>query len=159
MKLKILIDGNDVIKGKIYPVVRTTDDEYVIIDEAGDDHYWTRGNTDYTVLADDHEQETFGAIGEKYDEGKNRMGLYLAHCTTAVKAVSDVLTFGANKYSANGWRTVPNAKERYTDALYRHLNAYHAGEEFDEESGLSHLAHAATNIAFLIELDAELTEC
>lgn len=159
MRLKILVDTPETTVGASYDIIKETANHYYFIGDTSYTVRWSRGLDDCEILADDHEQETFGALGEKYDEGKNRMGLYLAHCTTAVKAVAEVLTFGANKYSANGWRTVPNAKERYTDALYRHLNAYHAGEELDAESGLPHLAHAATNIAFLIELDAELTEC
>jgi hypothetical protein len=76
----------------------------------------------------------------------------MSGCPNAIKGVAEVLTFGANKYSANGWQTVPNAVERYKDALYRHLNAYERGELVDEESGLSHLLHATTNLMFIIEL-------
>jgi hypothetical protein len=90
--------------------------------------------------------------GAKDDSGKNRMGLLMSGCPNAIKGVAEVLTFGANKYSANGWQTVPNAVERYKDALYRHLNAYERGELVDEESGLSHLLHATTNLMFIIEL-------
>ena len=41
--------------------------------------------------------------------------------------------------------------KRYVDALYRHLLAYIEGNEVDEESGLSHLAHMACNISFLLD--------
>jgi len=37
--------------------------------------------------------------------------------------------------------------------MYRHLNSHHAGEYFDQESGLTHLAHAACNLIFLMELE------
>lgn len=65
--------------------------------------------------------------------------------------VAKVLTFGARKYDANNWKKVDNP-DRYVDALYRHLELWRAGETHDQESKLHHLAHAATNIAFLIEL-------
>lgn len=39
------------------------------------------------------------------------------------------------------------------DALYRHWLAYLGGEERDEESGLPHLWHLATNVAFLIDME------
>lgn len=42
-----------------------------------------------------------------------------------------------------------NGEQRYLDALYRHLQAYRSGESHDPESGLHHLSHALTNIAFL----------
>lgn len=44
---------------------------------------------------------------------------------------------------------VENGEQRYLDALYRHLNAFRLGETHDHESGLHHLSHALTNIAFL----------
>jgi len=68
-----------------------------------------------------------------------------------IKDIAKVLTFGAQKYEAHNWQNVDDPN-RYIGALYRHLEAWRQGEEFDDESGFSHLAHAATNIAFLIEL-------
>ena len=60
-----------------------------------------------------------------------------------------VLTFGALKYKPNNWQKVKNAKQRYTAALERHLNAYKKGEMIDPDSGLSHMAHIACNSMFL----------
>ena len=48
---------------------------------------------------------------------------------------------------------VKNGKQRYLDALYRHLQAYRFGETVDPESGLHHLTHALTNVAFLHYLE------
>jgi hypothetical protein len=56
------------------------------------------------------------------------------------------------KYAPDGWRTVPDAKARYTAALGRHFNAWRSGEEIDPESGLPHLAHVLCNAVFLVEL-------
>ena len=71
----------------------------------------------------------------------------------ALNGLIGILTFGAKKYSPNGWRAVPNAKERYTAALLRHLYAIQMGEKVDPESGLRHVDHMLCNAAFLSELE------
>lgn len=90
--------------------------------------------------------------GAKLDHGKVRLGLVLRGFAKAILWVAKVGTFGANKYTPNGWLEVENGIERYTDAMYRHLNAYERGEEIDPESGLPHLAHAAWNALAVLEL-------
>ncbi len=86
----------------------------------------------------------------KFDKGKTRMSLLLAGIPESVKAVSDVLTFGAEKYEAHSWKHVQGGRERYLDALYRHLNAIHSGEVRDPESGLLHWSHVGCNAMFLL---------
>lgn len=90
--------------------------------------------------------------GLKYDTGKVRLSLLMRGMAKTLIGVARVLTFGAEKYEAHSWQTVPNGKERYTDALYRHLLAYESGEELDKESGLHHLHHALCNLLFITEL-------
>jgi len=85
--------------------------------------------------------------GLKHDKDKLRYSLVPPE---AIKALAEVLTYGAKKYEANNWQKIENAEERYIDALYRHLEAYRAGYAIDEESHLHHLDHAITNLAFLI---------
>ena len=94
--------------------------------------------------------------GVKYDNGKTRFDLYPLE---AYEGCTKVLTFGANKYTPNGWKTVPDAKNRYYAALIRHLNAQklytdNGGEglALDEESGLPHLDHAQCCLVFLREV-------
>ncbi len=89
------------------------------------------------------------APGAKLDHGKVRMGLVLGGFRHALQAVGEVGTFGAAKYSDNGWLEVPNGKARYEDALFRHLLA---DDECDDESGLLHKAHAAWNALAILEL-------
>jgi len=91
-------------------------------------------------------------VGAKHDQGKPLYNLIPVH---AEAELVDVLTFGATKYTPNQWRTVDNAKERYTAAAMRHLAAYRMGEESDPESGKHHLAHAMCCLSFIIELDLE----
>ncbi|WP_445494442.1 dATP/dGTP diphosphohydrolase domain-containing protein [Photorhabdus sp. SF281] len=92
---------------------------------------------------------------DKNDAGKYRFSLLPLQ---PIIETLRVLEFGANKYSPNGWKYVPDGITRYFDALMRHLFAYRSGEKFDPESNLSHLAHAACCILFLMELDDLITE-
>lgn len=82
----------------------------------------------------------------KADKGKLELSLVNPEL---VKAVAEVRMYGTEKYGdSENWRKVE--PKRYVDALYRHLLAYIEGDEVDEESGLSHLAHMACNISFLL---------
>jgi len=83
--------------------------------------------------------------GAKLDLGKNRLGLVLNGFALSLIEVGKVGTFGANKYTDNGWKSVLNGEKRYTDALYRHLLAEATGEELDSETGLLHAAAVAWN--------------
>jgi Domain of unknown function (DUF5664) len=97
--------------------------------------------------------------GAKLDSGKARLSLVFGNFASALEAVGEVGTFGARKYTDNGWLTVPNGLERYTDALYRHLLAHARGEECDPESGLSHLAHVCWNSLAIAELTKRSKAC
>lgn len=87
----------------------------------------------------------------KHDAGKAQMELLPV---SALVAVAAVLTYGARKYQPNNWRKCPS-RARYAGALLRHLFARMRGEVLDSESGLPHLAHAATNALFLLALEEE----
>jgi hypothetical protein len=71
-----------------------------------------------------------------------------------VFAVGEVLRVGAQKYSARNWErgmkwtTVLGCLLRH---VYKWASPFES--DFDEESGLSHLWHAAANVAMLIEYD------
>jgi hypothetical protein len=91
------------------------------------------------------------AKGVKHDAGKVRPSLVIGGFSQALLAVADVATFGARKYTADGWRTVPDAIQRYTDAKDRHRLAGEV-EEADPESGLAHAAHEAWNALAVLEL-------
>ena len=67
----------------------------------------------------------------------------------AIELIVQVLTDGATTYGDDNWKRVPNAKNRYFAAMMRHIVAYKKGERFDE-SGRRHLAHAASNLMFLM---------
>lgn len=88
--------------------------------------------------------------GVKLDADKIQAGLLLDF-SRALKAVAEVGTFGAKKYTREGWRHVPNSIERYTDAMCRHLIDEKISPT-DAESGLHHAAHMAWNALARLEL-------
>lgn len=94
--------------------------------------------------------------GLKLDAGKPRLSLVIMDFARALQEVSKVGTFGADKYTAGGWVSVPNGEQRYTDAMLRHLLQEATGETLDQESGLYHAAHTAWNA--LARLDLMLRE-
>lgn len=98
--------------------------------------------------------------GIKFDATKLRYDLLPA---VAIDQLMTVMTFGAVKYGPDNWRKVDEAEDRYFAAAMRHLMAFQAArkrgnhaERFDPETGLSHLSHALTCLAFLTELEVGL---
>lgn len=89
--------------------------------------------------------------GAKLDAGKVRMGLVMRGFARALFEVGRVGTYGAGKYSPNGWLEVENGEERYMDAGLRHL-IDDAIEEIDKDTNLWHLAQAAWNLLAVLEL-------
>lgn len=69
-----------------------------------------------------------------------------------LKDVVRVLMLGAKKYTPDNWKKCDDVT-RYKDALMRHVISYVSGDETDEESQLSHLAHAVCNCLFLMYFD------
>lgn len=75
------------------------------------------------------------------DAGKVMAGV-IADFGLALLAVSEVGTHGVKKYSRGGWEQVPDGRQRYEDAMWRHL-LKEKTELFDMDSGLLHEAHTA----------------
>ena len=87
----------------------------------------------------------------KADAGKPRLTLVPRQIIWDIAAVRE---FGTKKYhnDPDNWKKVEI--QRYRDAAFRHFLTYLDDPHgVDEESGLSHLAHVATNIAFLCSLE------
>lgn len=99
--------------------------------------------------------ETIAAIKKqlgtalKFDQHKLPLNLL---STEAMNQTAAVLAFGAQKYAEHNWRN-GFAWSRPLAAAMRHLTAFNDGEDRDPESGLSHLAHAACCIMFLLEFE------
>lgn len=99
--------------------------------------------------------------GTKYDQDKLQYTLIPPH---ALAEVARNLTIGLKKYKErDNWKKVPNAEQRYLDALYRHAEAHRRGEIYDPDSSvpdMPHLAAVAVNAMFLLEfmLNPDLKE-
>jgi hypothetical protein len=90
--------------------------------------------------------------GAKLDAGKPMVSLVLGGFARALMEVAKVGTFGAKKYTPNGWMSVPNGIERYSDARSRHMLYEAMGETHDPDSNLLHAAHEAWNALARLEL-------
>jgi len=88
--------------------------------------------------------------GIKYDTDKLRMDLITPEFE---KALAEILTMGAKKYGDRNWELGMDPN-RIIAAMRRHMLAVRLGESVDPESGLSHLAHAACNLMFLVTYEA-----
>lgn len=85
---------------------------------------------------------------KKYDQGKLRYDLIPPEI---LEGLASIFTMGAEKYGENTWQGIEI--KRYVSALFRHLEAYRAGELYDKESGKLHLYHVMWNagaIAYII---------
>ena len=90
--------------------------------------------------------------GVKYDSEKLRWSLLPLD---ALEEVVKVLEYGANKSAPDNWRKVPGARERYWDAAMRHLVAWKKDARLDDETELSHLAHATCCLLYLIAFEQD----
>ncbi len=90
--------------------------------------------------------------GMKFDNDKPKWSLLPLKL---LMGIIKVLMFGAKKYSANSWQKLDNGKERYYNALIRHITAMQdvTGKidlnAVDDESNMPHLWHIQTNAIFL----------
>ncbi len=85
----------------------------------------------------------------KADAGKPNLSLVPKQI---IYEIEKVRSFGVKKYKEpDNWKKVE--LERYHQALLRHtLAIWDDVQAKDKESGLLHLSHIATNIAFILEL-------
>lgn len=67
-----------------------------------------------------------------------------------IEEIIKVLMYGNTIYPKNSWKIITNFNNRYYNAAMRHLSKWKKNYKKDSESNLSHLAHAATNIIFLL---------
>lgn len=85
----------------------------------------------------------------KADAGKPNLSLVP---TQIILEIEKIRAYGTAKYGdSENWKKVE--LERYHQALLRHtLAIWNDINARDEESGLLHISHMATNIAFILEL-------
>lgn len=108
----------------------------------------------YEILHAPTEKDPHGrdphAGGAKVDAGKPEVSLLLMF-GKALTAVAEVGTHGAIKYTRDGWETVPDGINRYTDAMLRHLFKEHY-EDYDSDIPVRHIAQTAWNALARLEL-------
>lgn len=92
------------------------------------------------------------APGAKLDAGKEEMSLVFEGFANALLEIGKVATFGANKYTRNGWESVPDGIYRYKNAAGRHLVKRKKEGPLDKDSGLLHEAHELWNHLASFEL-------
>ena len=85
--------------------------------------------------------------GKRFNKGKIRYDLIPPF---AQEQFAKILTNGAEKYGDNNWQKGMGWKTVLA-SLKRHIAAFERGEDFDDESGLLHMAHAMCNTAFILE--------
>lgn len=104
------------------------------------------------AIVDDEEEKSEKEF-TKHDKGKRNYSLLPPR---ELGQIVDVLGHGANKYGIDNWKRMNKEEiDRYISALYRHFEAWRAGEKDDPDSGYSHLAHVACNCLFLMWFENE----
>lgn len=83
--------------------------------------------------------------GAKHDTTKLRVDLYPF---TSLLTTATIVGYGANEYGERNWEQGIEYSRVFT-ALLRHLILWWYGIEVDDESHLSHIDHAGTNMDFL----------
>ena len=87
----------------------------------------------------------------KFDATKVRVDLLPIE---PMMQIATVFGFGAKKFFAKSYRQGETVVwSRTYGSIMRHMMAFWSGEDKDPESGLSHLAHAACCIMFLLEFE------
>jgi hypothetical protein len=86
------------------------------------------------------------SAGRKDDTGKPGFELLPFD---ALAEVHKILEFGADKYGARNWEKGFNWL-RLANAAARHLFAWMRGENADQDTGRSHIAHLACCALFLL---------
>ena len=130
-----------------FPKLNCGKNEFELIDEENTSQCSTLLEVDKTV-------ELSKDKGSKFDSGKAPIHMIPEE---AILGTSQVFAFGAKKYKRFNYRKGIEFT-RLQDSLMRHMLAFSKGENTDEESGLSHLYHAAANISMLIYMNENKPE-
>jgi hypothetical protein len=91
-------------------------------------------------------------VGVKYDAGKLEWSLLPME---SAEEIIKVLMFGSKKYAPDNWKKIEGWDRRYFDAALRHMSAWKQGEKVDSETGITHIAHAACCLMFIISKELE----
>lgn len=148
VEVKTIYDTSSVCEWCVMPS-NTSDDSWCV-EKSGFRYPGDTSKYDIIGFAEQPIEAVSENKGVKSDQGKTQWS-YLP--IPAVKAVVDVMAYGDTKYPApdgSNWKRVPDAKKRYYNAAMRHLTSWWDGEQNDPETGYNHLAHACSNLLFLL---------
>jgi hypothetical protein len=96
------------------------------------------------VVAPDHpEYGTNPKDAEARRSSKARLDLLEPAANTET---AHALAFGADKYGVQNYLQIPIHARVYLAAIQRHLDAWKAGEDTADDSGVHHLGHIAANV-------------
>ncbi len=122
--------------------------------ELGKDTYTWFPASETLALLPPYSTEEFRATaqtgGLRLDTGKPRVELVPPSSTIAIAEVLGASSEPRGKYPERNWERGMKWSKSYAPAM-RHLLAWWQGEDIDKESGLPHLWHAHTDLAFLVE--------
>lgn len=82
--------------------------------------------------------------------GASKIPLHLVP-PSAKHYLAEALANGAAKYGPYNWRDAPISVSVYKAALERHMDAFWDGEDFAEDSGVHHVAHAMACCALILD--------
>jgi hypothetical protein len=87
------------------------------------------------------------------DEGKPRVDLIPVW---SLLEIGRVMEYGVHKYGEHNWSKHAGrwAWTKLIGSALRHIFSWMRREDFDEESGLPHLAHAIVNLMMLLDLQS-----
>jgi hypothetical protein len=85
---------------------------------------------------------------KKFDSGKADLSIL---SITAMSEIAKAFEFGSKKYGRYNYLETGFQYTRLLSACMRHIGAWTWGEEYDQESGLSHLAHAGACVVMLLD--------
>jgi len=89
---------------------------------------------------------------------EERFGEAWVHLTNnelcSIEDVTEILEFGAAKYSPNNWQGV-RPGIRYGSGALRHLLAIESGENYDPDSKKHHFAHIGCNVIFCLWMQGQ----
>ena len=95
--------------------------------------------------------ETIAPLDPKGYAGSLKAPLFLLP-SFPLHETSWVLKFGAEKYGKFNWRENEVCASTYRSAMQRHLDQwFDGGEDVDEETQRSHLAHVIANACILMD--------
>lgn len=124
--------------------------------------FWGRNmedqRPDETITSSGTSEGVFGLEGSPLPDNnpKTRFGIKKVptHSRipwTAIILEGIVMALGGAKYGPFNWRKNQVAASVYVDAAERHMSLWNAGEDNDDESLVSHLAHVRACCGILID--------